>query len=180
MSDILKGVRPLDYALAGILSALGVFLMVENITAGADPSLIHPVSTTTWWIVPAFLLTTLPILWRRRNVLAVVGVTAAATIAHVVAFDWLTRCGALLPITVALAYAVARFGGSVGRQLIGLGGVVLIQAVLLLRDCSADLAGGLALGFAAAALFYRIGLFVQNRVGRTRPTAAPVAVHGSA
>ena len=180
MNDILRGVRPLDYVLAGILSALGVYLMVENITAGNDPSLIHPVSTTTWWIVPVFLLTTLPILWRRRNVLAVIGVTAAGTIAHVLAFDWLTRCGALLPVTVALAYAVARFGGSVRRQLLGLAGVVLIQAVLLLRDCSADLAGALPIGVGAAALFYGIGLIVQNRVDRTRPAEAPSAVRSSA
>jgi hypothetical protein len=180
MSDILKGVRPLDYVLAAVMSALGVFLMVENITAGDDPSLIHAVSTRSWWIVPVFLLTTLPILWRRRNVLAVVGFTAAATIAHVLVFDWLTRCGALLPLSVALAYAVARFGGSVRRQLLGLGGVVVIQAVLLLRDCSADLVGALPIGIVAGALFYGIGLVVQNRVGRTRHAAAPSAVRSTA
>lgn len=179
MSDILKGVRPLDYVLAGVMSALGAYLMVENMTAGSGPGLIHPVSTTSWWILPTFLLTTLPILWRRRNVLAVVGVTAAATIGHVLAFDWLTRCGALLLVSVALAYAVARFGGSVRNQLLGLGGVVVIEVVCLLRDCSADLVGGLSVGVPATALFYGIGLLVQNRLGRTRHAAAPATVHGS-
>jgi hypothetical protein len=178
MSDILKGVRPLDYVLAGVMTAAGVLLMYENITAGDDPSLPHPVSTTSWLIVPVFLLTTLPILWRRRNVLAVVGVTTVATAVHVLAFGWLTRCGVLLPVSIALAYAVARFAGSMRNHLIGLAGVVIMQLVLVVRDSSIDhVVNALPLSLPAAAVFYGIGLYVQNRVSAKRQAAAvtPVA-----
>src|SRR5689334_23992759 len=95
-------VRPLDYVLAILLTVAGAGLMWENITAGDDASLIHPVSTTSWLIVPAFLLVTAPILWRRQNIAAVVGVTTAAAVVHVLAFGWLTRCGVVLPLAFAL------------------------------------------------------------------------------
>ena len=177
MSDILKGVRPLDYVLTAVMTAAGIYLMVENITAGDDPSLPHPVSTTSWLIVPVFLLTTLPILWRRRNVLAVVAVTTVATAVHVLAFGWLTRCGVLLPVSIALAYAVARFAGSLRNQLIGLAGVLIMQLVLLVRDSSIDhVAGALPLSIPAAALFYGIGLYVQNRVSTKQQAAAAAPV----
>ena len=183
MSDILKDVRPLDYVLAGVLTAAGVYLMYENITAGDDAALPHPVSTTSWLILPVFLLTTLPILWRRRNVLAVVGVTTVATAVHVLAFGWLTRCGVLLPVSIALAYAVARFAGRMRNQLIGLAGVVLLQLVALVRDSSIDhVVNALVLSLPAAALFYGIGLYVQNRVSTKQqaPAVAPVAEHRAA
>ena len=177
MSDILKGVRPLDYVLAGVLTLAGVFMMYENIAAGDDSSLPHPVSTTSWLIVPVFLLTTLPILWRRRNVLAVVGVTTAATAVHVLAFGWLTRCGVLLPVSFALAYAVARFAGGPRRQVAGLAGILIMQLVVLVRDSSIDdVASALPLSIPAAAIFYGIGLAVQNRVSRNQQAAAAVPV----
>jgi hypothetical protein len=173
MNGILKGIRPLDYVLAGLMTAAGAFLMYENIGAGPGADLPHPVSTTSWLIVPTFLIVTVPILWRRRNVLAVVGVTAAATAAHVLAFDWLTRCGVLVPLTVALAYAVARFAGSWRNHVIGLAGIVVAQWVMLVRDSSIDSAvGTLPLVLALAALFYGIGLFVQNRASKKQAASA--------
>ena len=181
MSAIFKGLRPLDYVLAGVMTVAGVFLMYENIR-GDDASLPHPVSTTSWLIVPVFLLTTVPILWRRRSVLAVVGVTTVATAIHVLAFGWLTRCGVLLPLSVALAYAVARFARSGRNHLIGLAGVVIMQLVLLVRDSSIDhVVSALPLSLPAAALFYGIGRYVQNRVSRKQQAVAvaPVAERAS-
>jgi hypothetical protein len=175
MNEILKGIRPLDYVLAGLMTAAGALLMVENITA-TDADLPHPLSTTTWAMLPVFLLVTLPILLRRRNILAVVGVTAVATLAHVLAFGWVTRCGVLIPLGFALAYAVARFAGSWLNQVIGLGGVVVLELVMLWRDASIDtVAGALAVALPGIALFYGIGALVQNRV--TKQTAAVATVH---
>lgn len=175
MNEIFKGIRPLDYVLAGLMTAGGVVMMYEN-TAALDANLPHPLSTTSWAIVPAFLLVTLPVLWRRRSILAVVGITALTTIAHVVAFGWLTRCGLVLPLTFALAYAVARFAGSWRNQVTGLAGIVVIQLVMLFRDSSIDsVAGALAIALPGVALFYAIGAFVQNRV--TKQSASPAAVH---
>ena len=169
-------IRPLDYVLAALMSAAGVFLMGENITAGDDPSLIHPPSTTSWVIIPVFLLVTVPILWRRTNVALVAGVTAAAAGAHVLAFDWLTRCGVVLPLAFALGYAVARFARARRDHVLGLTAIVAMLVVILLRDCSADLAGALPIALPGVALFYGAGLLVQNRVSkRQRPDAVPAA-----
>jgi hypothetical protein len=177
MNAIFKGIRPLDYVLAGVMTIAGVFLMYENITAGDDPSLPHPVSSTSWLIVPVFLLTTVPILWRRRNVLAVVGVTAAATAVHVLVFGWLTRCGVLLPVSIALAYAVGRFAGRGRNHLIGLAGVVIMQLVLLVRDSSIDhVASALPLSIPAAGICYGIGFYVQNRVSRKQRATVVASV----
>jgi hypothetical protein len=181
MNGIFKGVRPLDYLLAALMTAAGVLLMIENIVAGDDASLAHPVSTTTWLMVPVFLLVTVPILWRRRNILAVVGATLVATAVHVLAFGWLTRCGVELPLSFALAYAVARFAGGLRNQVAGLAGIVATLIVLLVRDSSTGGIGGgaLVIALVGVALFYGAGLVVQNRVTRKQTTAAPVAHHAA-
>jgi hypothetical protein len=173
MSEIFKGIRPLDYVLAGLTTVAGLLMMAENI-GSSSTDLAHPVSTTTWAMAPAFLLVTLPILWRRRNILAVVGVTAVTTVAHVLAFGWLTRCGVMLPLTFVLAYAVARFAGAWRNQLIGLVGIVLIQLVMLARDSSIDtVAGALVIALPGVALFYGVGVLVQNRVIKQSAGLAP-------
>jgi hypothetical protein len=176
MNGILKGVRPLDYVLAGVMTVLGVLLMVENIAMdGAD--LAHPVSTQSWVIIPVFLLVTVPILWRRRHILAVLGATIAASAVHLLAFDWLTRCGAALPLSFALAYAVARFAGNVRNQLIGVAGLVVLLVVVLIHDSSiGSVPDGLVIAIPGAALFYGIGLLVQNRVSSKRQPAAVAPV----
>jgi hypothetical protein len=177
MNGILKGVRPVDYVLTGLMTAAGVYLMYENIAMGDDETLAHPVSTTSWLILPVFLLVTLPILWRRRHILAVIGVTIAASAVHVLAFGWLTRCGVALPLSFALAYAVARFAGNIRNQLIGLAGVVVLQVVVLLQDSSiGEVGSGLVIALPGAALFYGIGLVVQNRVTRKQRSAAVAPV----
>jgi D-alanyl-lipoteichoic acid acyltransferase DltB (MBOAT superfamily) len=159
----MRTIRPLDYLLAAVMTAGGVFLMWENIAAGNSDDLIHPPSTTSWAIVPVFLLVTVPILWRRSNIAAVSGITAAAAIIHVLAFGWLTRCGVVLPLALALAYATARF--SKGRQsILSLAAIVVLLVVTLLRDSSADLAGALPIALPGVALFFGAGLLINNRM----------------
>ncbi len=176
MNGILKGVRPLDYVLAGVLTAAGAILMAMNMTGADDSSLAHPLSTTSWLILPVFVLVTLPILWRRRHLLAVIGGTVVAMAAHVLAFGWITRCGVALPLSFALAYAVARFAGNLRNHVTGLVGIVVLMVVMLARDASIGTVGeGLVIALPGAALFYGIGLVVQNRVTRKRTAVAPVA-----
>jgi hypothetical protein len=179
MHKILAGVRPLDYLLAALMTAAGVLLMVENIVGGDDASLPHPVSTTSWLIIPVFLLVTLPILLRRRNIAAVVGITTAAAAVHVLAFGWLTRCGVVLPLSFALAYAVARFAHGRRDHVLGLAGIVALLLIVLVRDSSIDrLVDVLPLAVPGVALFYGIGRLVQNRVSRKQrqSPAVPPAV----
>lgn len=175
MNRIFKGVQTLDYVLAGLMTAAGAFLMYANITA-AEGGLAHHLSTRSWSMLPTFALVTLPILWRRRNILAVVGITAAATAVHVLAFGWITRCGVELPLSFALAYAVGRFAGAARNHVIGLSGIVVAQLVMLARDASTGgIVSALPLAIPIAALFYGIGLFVQNQVTKKQSAAsAPV------
>lgn len=174
MNELFKGIRPLDYVLAGLMTAAGVFLMAENVSASGE-DLPHPLSTTTWAIVPVFLLVTLPILWRRRNIVAVVAITTVTTVAHVLAFGWITRCGVLIPLTFALAYAVGRFGGALRNHVIGLALIVVLDLVMLARDASIDtVVSALPVALPGVALFYGIGVLVQNRVSRHSVGNAPV------
>jgi hypothetical protein len=183
MNAIFKGIRPLDYVLAALATGAGVFLMHENMTTNGH-GLAHPLSTTTWAMLPVFLAVTVPILWRRRNILAVVGVTAVALAVHVALFGWLTRCGVVLPLSFALAYAVARF--AVGRRdhLLGLAVIFLLQILTIARDSSIDtILGALPIAVVGGAIFYGIGRFVQVRVTKKahkqvteeQPAAAAVA-----
>ena len=176
MNDILKEIRPLDYVLAGLMTAAGAFLMYQNIIAAYGHELPHPQSTTTGAMLPVFVAVTLPILWRRRNILAVIGITAAATAAHVVLFGWNTRCGVELPLTFALAYAVGRFAGAGTNHMIGLSTIVVVQVLVIARDASINtILSAIPVALPGAALFYGIGLFVQRRVTKKQSGAvAPV------
>jgi hypothetical protein len=181
MNAILKGVRPLDYLLAGLMTAAGVYLMYQNMIVAYGHGLPHPQSTTTGAMLPAFVAVTLPILWRRRNILAVIAVTAAATSVHVVMFGWNTRCGVELPLTFALAYAVARFAGTRTNRLIGLATIVTVQVLVIARDASIDtILSAIPVALLGAALFYGIGLFVQNLVTRRQSTAAAPVIERAA
>jgi hypothetical protein len=180
MNGILKGVRPLDYVLAGIMTAAGVYLMYENVVAHGN-GLTHPQSSKSWAMLPAFVLVTLPILWRRRNILAVIGVTTVAAVGHVLAFGWNTRCGVALPLSVALAYAVGRFARTWTNHVIGLVGIVILQFVVLIKDSSIDgIAGALVLSLPAAALGYGIGLFVQSKVTKKQSAEVPALIERAA
>ena len=181
MNAIFRGLRPLDYVLAALATAAGIFVMFENI-AGHDTGLPHPQSTTTAAMLPFFLLVTVPILWRRRDILAVSGFTAVALALHVVLFGWETRCGVVLPLSGALAYAAGRFATGRREHLISLAVIALLQVVTVARDSSIDtMLGALPLSIAGGALLYGIGRFVQSRVSKKqsrvteRPAPATVA-----
>jgi signal transduction histidine kinase len=112
MSGILRGVKVGDYVLAGVLTALGVLLMVFDVresNAGvaraiADGSMVHTVSSHSPWMIPVFAAATIPVLWWRRSVLAVTGVAIVVMVLHDVLFGWVTRCGAGLPLALVLAF----------------------------------------------------------------------------
>jgi hypothetical protein len=177
--DILKGIRPLDYVLAAVMVALAVFIGFENVNAGADADLAHSLDSQSALMIPVFALAALPILWRRRNILAVIGVSFVVTAASVPMFGWVTRCGWALPLSIAMAYAVARFAGSRQNHIIGLVGILALQIVTLMKDSSTGGLGALALSVPVAAIFYGIGLFVQTRAAKkaAEPTLSVEHVH---
>ena len=105
MSTFFAGVRKGDAVLAILLTALGTVLMVANMT-GDDAT--TRIDSRSWLMIPVFAAATVPILWRRRSLLIVYAVTLAALLVHVLAFGWVVRCGAGLPLSLALAYSAAR------------------------------------------------------------------------
>jgi hypothetical protein len=176
MNGILKGIRPLDYVLAGLMTAAGGYLMYQNIHAAFGAGLPHPQTTNTGAMLPFFVAVTLPILWRRRNILAVIGATALATAVHVVLFGWNTRCGVELPLTFALAYALARFARPGTDQLIGLATIVVVQVLVVARDASIDtILSAMPVALPGVALFYGIGRVVQTRVSKKQSVAVAAA-----
>ena len=165
--DILKGIRPLDYVLTAIMVALAAVIGIENVNAAADADVAHALDSHSALMIPVFVLAALPILWRRRNILAAIGVSFVVVAASVPAFGWVTRCGFALPLAIAMAYAVARFAGRRQNHIIGLVGVLALQIVTLMQDSSTGGLGALALSLPVTAIAYGIGLFVQSRAGRT-------------
>jgi hypothetical protein len=172
MNSILRGVRPLDYVLAAGMTALGVVLMVANMQGPDDGTRID---STSWVMIPVFAAVTVPILFRRRNLWAVLGVTAAALAVHDVAFDWVVRCGAGLPLSFALAYSVGRLMTDRQQAGAGLAAVVGIQLLVLVRDSAAGWEILPATAVIAVA-FWGAGIYVQKRADRsaTAVDAAPV------
>jgi hypothetical protein len=177
--DIVKGVRPLDYVLTAAMVALAAVLAIANVNAGADADVAHSLDSHSALMIPVFVVAALPILWRRVSILAAIGASFVVIAASVPAFGWVTRCGFALPLSVAMAYAVARFAGSRQNHLIGLVGLFALQVVTLLKDSSTGGLGALGLSVPAAAIFYGIGLFVQSRAAQevAQPTLGVEHAH---
>jgi len=177
--DILKGIRPSDYMLTAAMVSLAALLGVANLTMGADEDLAHALDSQSPLIIPVFMAAALPVLWRRRNVLAAIGASFVVVAASIPAFGWVTRCGFALPLSFALAYAVARFVGGRQNHLIGLVGIFALQVVTLVRDASTGGLGALTISVPLAALAYGIGCFVQNRSEKDaeRNTVTPEHVY---
>jgi hypothetical protein len=176
--DILKGIRPLDYVLTAVLVALAVWIGLENANAGADADVAHALDSHSVLMVPVFVAASLPILWRRRGILAAVGVSFVVLAASVPAFGWVTRCGFALPLSFAMAYAVARFAGTRQNQLIGLVGILALQVVTLMKDSSTGGLDALVLSVPIAAVLYGVGVYVESRAQRAAaPTLGVEHVH---
>jgi hypothetical protein len=142
-SGVLRGVRPVDWILAGALTAAGAWLMVENVlvrddqvaTAIARGTMVHQMTSHSWLMVPAFALATVPVVWWRRSVNAVAGIAVTVMVVHDLLFGWVTRCGAGLPLAFVLAFlgTVA----SVRKQAwIALGLATLLTASVLVVDAT--------------------------------------------
>lgn len=172
---IFDGVRKGDVALAVGTTALGVAQMTENMLAGADADV--RIDSHSWLLLPVFAAATLPVLWRRRSMPAVLAVTAVALAVHVLAFGSLVRCGAGLPLAFALAYGVGRL--MAGRaSWLGLAAVTGIQFLVLVRDTAAGLEiipVTAVLGAAA----WGVGVWLRQRAARSASVsvAAPSVAH---
>ncbi len=170
MDKLREVIRPMDVVLAVLLSGLGVWLMLENM-AGSEGT---RVDSTSWLLIPVFLLATVPVLFRRVNMLAVILVCAAAMAIHVAAFGWLVRCGAGLPLAFVLAYSAGRLIGDRAQSVVAMLLTIGVQYLVLVKDSAAGL-GALPFTALIGAAAWGIGLYVRSR-SVTQSGDAPVIV----
>jgi signal transduction histidine kinase len=142
-----------DIAIALVASMLGVLLMVSNVN---DSKIDAPAAS-----VPAFVLFTIPLLWRRSAPLAAAAAALVALLIHVAAFGTLTRCGVAFPVAFLLAFTA---GVQLERResLMVLGVIFGIVVAMMASDSSVDLR---ALPFFAplTAGVWGIGRVVRSR-----------------
>jgi hypothetical protein len=167
---IFDGVRKGDVALAVATTGLGIALMTENVLAGPDSD--TRVDSHSWLLLPVFAAATLPILWRRRSMPAVLAVTAAALAVHVLAFGSLVRCGAGLPLAFALAYGAGRLMAGRASSL-GLAATIGIQFLVLVRDTAAGLEIMPVTALIGAAA-WGVGVWLRRRAVRSGDVSVPV------
>ena len=166
---IVNGLRPVDWPLAAALTALGVWLMIDNIMISdaqvaakiAAGTMVHEITSRSWAMVPVFVMSTVPVLWWRRNVIAVTGIAVVAMAAHDLAFGWVTRCGAGLPLAFVLAYLGA---ASLDRRRswISLGLVTMLTATVLVVDATTGF-GLIVLAVPILLIVFAIGRAVRHR-----------------
>jgi hypothetical protein len=168
-SSVFRGIRPVDWVLAGALTALGIWLMVEDVlfqdahvaSAIADGSMVHEMTSHSWAMVPVYALASVPVLWWRRNVIAVTGIALAVMVLHDLLFGWVTRCGAALPLAFVLAYL-----GAVALERkqawIMLGLTTLLTAAVLVVDSTTGF-GPIVLALPIVAIVFGIGRAVRHR-----------------
>jgi signal transduction histidine kinase len=174
MSEVFRGVKVLDWFLAGVLTALGALLMYLNITTTdadvtrniADASMVHPIGSRSWWMIPVFLGATIAVLWWRRSVVAVTGVALAAMVLHDLLFGWVTRCGAGLPLVFVLVFLGAMAYPRT-QALLVLGLCALLTVAVLVIDSTTG-PEALTLALPIALVVYGIGRAARHRTALNR------------
>lgn len=89
-SGVFRGIRPVDWLLAGALTALGIWLMLANVlsedehaaSAIAEGTMVQPLTSHSWVMIPVFALASAPVLWWRRSVMAVTAIALAVMVLH--------------------------------------------------------------------------------------------------
>ncbi|MFD0516613.1 histidine kinase dimerization/phosphoacceptor domain-containing protein [Paractinoplanes durhamensis] len=169
MVEVFRGVRGRDWLLAGGLTALGAVLAVMNVVAPdadtaqevAAGTMAHSTDSHSWWQVPVFVAAFVPVLWWRRGVLAVTGVSLGVMVLHDLLFGWVTRCGAALPLTFVLAFLGALSYGRTKAWVCGLWCLAETVAVLVV-DSSAG-TEALVLALPVVLIVFGVGRAARHR-----------------
>ena len=178
-SEVARGIRPVDFMLAGALTALGALTMVGDVlfqdddaaSAMAGGTMVHEMTSHSWAMLPVFALATVPLLWWRRSVMAVTGIALAVMVLHDLLFGWVTRCGAGLPLAFVLAYL-----GAVALERkqawVALGLTTLLTAAVLVLDATTGFEP-FVLSFPIVLIVFGIGRSVRQRTVMNTTPAAP-------
>ena len=170
MGEVFGGVRVRDWALAGVLTALGVVLMVFNVAvpdaqveaAVAEGSMVHTMSSHSVWMIPVFAGATVAVLWWRRSVIAVTAVAVGAMALHDMLFGWVTRCGAGLPLAFVLAFLGALVYER-RKAWIACGLAALLSVAVLVVDATTGLVDPLVLTLPVLFVVFGIGRAARHR-----------------
>jgi signal transduction histidine kinase len=170
MGEVFRGIKVRDWVLAGVLTALGLLLMRENVQipdaqvdrAIADGSMAHAMSSHSMWMIPVFAGATIPVLWWRRSLLAVTGIAAAVTALHDLLFGWVTRCGAGLPLAFVLAFLGA-MAYERKKAWIVLGVAALLGAMVLVVDATTG-PSAVVLALPVVVIVFVVGRAARQRI----------------
>jgi signal transduction histidine kinase len=152
-----RGIRPLDVALTALLLALGTWLMVLNIFGGDATT---RVDSHSWLVLPIFLLAIVPVLWWRRQLVAVAAAAAGVMAVHDLLFGHMVRCGAGLPLVFALAFLSGFARDRRGVVALVLSG--LATAAVLAYDTAAG-PGLLPLALLIVGVLFAVGRVTRSR-----------------
>jgi signal transduction histidine kinase len=120
-----RSITRFDVLVAALVTAFGLLLMVLNVVS-PDPGK----EASSWIVVPAFLLVTVPVLWRGAAPLQATAVVAVAMGVNV-ALDEAVRCGVAFPLVWLLVFACgARLDGREAQAGLGLGLLALVLMTL--------------------------------------------------
>ena len=178
MTWAFRGIKTGDYVLAGVLTALGVLLMVFDVRVSdaevargiAGGSMVHTVSSHSPWMIPVFAAATISVLWWRRSVLAVTGVAIVVMVLHDVLFGWVTRCGAGLPLALVLAFLSAlTYQRTKAWLAAGLSAVLAFAVVVVDATTGPDVIG---LVLPVLLIVFGIGWAVRRRAVLNRELSA--------
>ncbi len=163
-SQVLRGVRPVDGVLAGVLGSLGALLAVADIQATDDTT---RVDSHSWLQLPVFVAAVVTVLWWRRGLVAVAVASSALMLVHVLAFGALVRCGAGLPLVFVLSF-LCGFGPSRRQERVtALGLSVVLAGLVLVRDTAAGPELLPVVGVLQVGLFW-IGRLAAQRAAMAR------------
>jgi signal transduction histidine kinase len=168
-SRIFRGIRPVDWVLAGALTAIGLVLMYGDVQFDdaqtpaeiAKGTMVHQMSSHSWVMIPVFVLAPIAVLWWRRNVIAVTGFALAVMVAHDLLFGWVTRCGAGLPLAFVLAYLGA-IALDRTRAWLNLGLATLLTVAVLAIDSTTGFEP-IVLALPIVLIVFGIGRAVRHR-----------------
>jgi signal transduction histidine kinase len=133
-SQAIRGIRPADAVLAGILCLLGTLMAVANIAATDG---VTRIDSHSWLQLPVFVASLGTVLWWRRSLTGVVLASSALMLVHVLAFGHLVRCGAGLPLVLVLAFLCGFASPPRRERLTALLLSVVLAGIVLVEDTAA-------------------------------------------
>ena len=174
MDEVFHGIKVRDWVLAGGLTALGVLLMWEDVrmtgdqvrAAIAEGSMVHLTSSRSPWMIVVFLGATIPVLWWRRNIIAVTSAAVVVMALHDVVFGWVTRCGAGLPLAFVLAFLGALGSERTTAWIVGALGALLTVLVLVVDATTGPSA--ILLALPVLLVVFGVGLAARHRTALNR------------